>query len=43
VVGWVYSLKDGLIRDLQMSVDKPGQKSEAFETALMALRSRASG
>src|SRR5580704_3293296 len=43
VVGWVYSLKDGLIRDLQMSVDKPGQKSEALETALVALRSRASG
>jgi len=43
VVGWVYSLKDGLIRDLQMSVDKPDQKSEAFETALAALRSRASG
>jgi carbonic anhydrase len=43
VVGWVYSLKDGLIRDLQMSVDRPGQKSEALETALVALRSRASG
>jgi carbonic anhydrase len=43
VVGWVYSLKDGLIRDLQMSVDGPGKKSEAFETALEALRSRASG
>jgi carbonic anhydrase len=43
VVGWVYSLKDGLIRDLQMSVDRPGQKSEAFETALLALRSRAFG
>ena len=26
VVGWVYSLKDGLIRDLQMSVDGPGQE-----------------
>src|ERR1700733_452483 len=43
VVGWVYSLKDGLIRDLQMRVDGPGQKSEAFDTALAALRSRASG
>jgi carbonic anhydrase len=43
VVGWVYSLKDGLIRDLRMRVDGPGQKSEAFETALAALRSRASG
>ena len=43
VVGWVYSLKDGLIRDLQMSVDRPGQKSVAFETAITALRSRASG
>jgi carbonic anhydrase len=42
VVGWVYSLKDGLIRDLQMTVDRPGQKSEAFETALAALRLRAS-
>jgi carbonic anhydrase len=43
VVGWVYSLKDGLIRDLQMSVDRPGQKSEALETAHLALRSRAFG
>jgi carbonic anhydrase len=43
VVGWVYSLKDGLIRDLQMSVDGLGKKSEAVETALAALRLRALG
>ena len=41
VVGWVYSLKDGLIRDLQMSVGAPGETSAAFLKALEALRSRA--
>ena len=41
VVGWVYSLKDGLIRDLQMSVGAPGETSAAFHKALEALRSRA--
>jgi carbonic anhydrase len=43
VVGWVYSLHDGLIRDLQMSVDEPSRRAEALEQALGALRSRASG
>jgi carbonic anhydrase len=42
VVGWIYSLKDGLIRDLKMSVSGPGETSEAFKTALVALQSRAS-
>lgn len=42
VVGWVYSLKDGLIRDLQMSVSGPAETSEASYRALEALRSRAS-
>jgi carbonic anhydrase len=43
VVGWVYSLKDGLIRDLQMSVGNPDEISTAVRTALDALKSRASG
>ena len=43
VRGWVYSLTDGLIRDLQMSVASSGETSEAFETALAALRTRAMG
>jgi len=42
VLGWVYSLNDGLIRDLQMSVSEPGETSEAFRTAFAALRSRSS-
>jgi carbonic anhydrase len=42
VVGWVYSLKDGLIRDLHMSVSGPAETSEASYRALEALRSRAS-
>ena len=42
VVGWVYSLKDGLVRDLKMSVGGPGEMSTVFQTALEAVRSRAS-
>ena len=40
VLGWVYSVNDGLLRDLQMSVSEPGETSEASRTALAALRSR---
>jgi carbonic anhydrase len=43
VRGWVYALTDGLIRDLQMSVAKPGDASEAFQGALAALQTRAFG
>jgi carbonic anhydrase len=43
ILGWVYSLVDGLIRDLQMSVGAPGDISEVFQTALAAARSRACG
>ena len=43
VRGWVYSLTDGLIRDLQMSVARSGETSEAFQTALAALRTRVAG
>jgi carbonic anhydrase len=42
IVGWVYSLKDGLIRDLQMSVGAPSETSTAFQRAIEALRLRAS-
>jgi len=42
VRGWVYSLKDGLIRDLQMSVSGPGETSETHAAAVAALQSRAS-
>ena len=42
VVGWVYSLKDGLVRDLKMSVGGPSETSTAFQTALEAVRFRAS-
>jgi carbonic anhydrase len=41
VRGWVYSLKDGLIRDLQMSVSGPGEISETHSAAVAALQSRA--
>ena len=43
VHGWVYSLSDGLIRDLQMTVRGPGEISDTFQTALAALRSRTAG
>lgn len=43
IVGWVYSLKDGLIRDLQMCVERPDETSAAVQTALEALKSRALG
>ncbi len=43
IVGWVYSLQDGLIRDLQMSVSGPDETSAAVQTALGALKSRALG
>ena len=40
--GWVYSLTDGLLCDLQMNVEGPGETSQAYDTALAALRLRAS-
>src|SRR6202030_3922930 len=43
VHGWVYSLTDGLIRDLRMSVARSGETTDAFETALAALRTRSFG
>src|ERR1700722_6628149 len=43
IVGWVYSLQDGLIRDLKMRVGSPGETSTAVHKALDALKSRALG
>jgi carbonic anhydrase len=37
VHGWVYGLKDGLVRDLGTTVTKPAQASAAYEAALAAL------
>ena len=37
VHGWVYGLKDGLVRDLQTSVSGPGEAAPAYLTALGAL------
>ena len=37
VHGWVYGLKDGLVRDLATSVSAPGMAAEAYLTALAAL------
>jgi carbonic anhydrase len=42
VLGWVYSLADGLLRDLRMHVGGPSERAEALQTALAAVRSRAS-
>jgi len=42
VHGWVYSLNDGLIRDMRMSVSASSETSDAFQTSLAELRSRAS-
>lgn len=41
VRGWVYSLHDGLLRDLRMSISAPRELQEAFQSALTALPSRA--
>src|SRR5687768_7457937 len=37
VHGWIYGLRDGLIRDLRMSVSGPGQAAETYQSALAAL------
>ena len=37
VHGWVYGLKDGLIRDLGTTVTKPAEASTAYRAALAAL------
>jgi carbonic anhydrase len=37
VHGWVYSLRDGLIRDLQISIDGPAQLAVAYKKALAGL------
>jgi carbonic anhydrase len=42
VLGWVYALNDGLIRDLQMSVGGPDETAQAGRTAVAAVRLRSS-
>ena len=42
VLGWVYALNDGLIRDLQMSVGGPDETAQACRTAVAAVRLRSS-
>ena len=37
VHGWVYGLKDGLVRDLRSSVTKTADASTAYQSALDAL------
>jgi carbonic anhydrase len=37
VHGWVYSLRDGLIRDLQITVAGPGELAPAYQHALAGL------
>ena len=37
VHGWVYGLKDGLVRDLKTTVNKPEQAAPAYQAALAAL------
>jgi carbonic anhydrase len=37
VHGWVYGLKDGLVRDLKTTVTKPEQAAPAYQAALAAL------
>jgi carbonic anhydrase len=37
VHGWVYGLKDGLLRDLNTTVGGPGDAAEAYQTAIAAL------
>lgn len=40
--GWIYSLKDGLLQDLQISTAGEDQLATHYERALTALRDRAS-
>src|SRR5262249_43454767 len=40
VHGWVYGLKDGLVRDLDTSASSPSDVPEAYRKALHALQSR---
>jgi carbonic anhydrase len=37
VHGWVYGLKDGLVRDLGTTVTNPGEAPDAYRAALAAL------
>jgi carbonic anhydrase len=37
VHGWVYGLKDGLVRDMNFSVDKPEDAAQSYESALSGL------
>ncbi len=37
VHGWIYSLKDGLLRDLQLNLDSPGEVAGTYEAALQRL------
>ena len=37
VHGWVYSLKDGLVRDMNFSVNGADEASTAYESALSGL------
>jgi carbonic anhydrase len=41
VRGWVYSLHDGLLRDLLMTVNAPVETTNAIQSALAALPTRA--
>jgi carbonic anhydrase len=37
VHGWIYGLKDGLIRDLRTSASAPGEVASAYRTAIASL------
>jgi carbonic anhydrase len=37
VHGWVYGLKDGLVRDLATTVTRPAEAAQAYQAALAAL------
>jgi carbonic anhydrase len=37
VHGWIYGLKDGLIRDLRTSASAPAEVAVAYQTALASL------
>ena len=37
VHGWIYGLKDGLLRDLDVTISAPGETDGAYRAALAAL------
>ena len=40
IMGWIYSLEDGLLRDLSLSIRKDDDAAAAYRAAITALTAR---